>query len=337
MVRILRFLVQRMLFLIPIGIGIVTLTFLLGNVIPSNPVRAAVGPQASEETIAKIKHEFGLDKPLPEQYLTFWERLLHGDLGKSLLTRRSVSEDLSRRVPASVELAIVSMIVGVVPGIILGVVSAVRRDRFLDYFSRFLAVVGVSSPQFWTGLVLQLIVASILALLPITGRIGSGLAPTRITGLYLVDSLLTGDFEAFVSSVKHIILPAVTLSLPLWAIVARLTRSGMLDVLQRDYVMNARVAAGLPEQLVVYKYTLKNALIGTTSQIGLNFGSLLSGAVIVETIFDWPGLGLYVVHGAINQDLRPIMATTLLVSVIYVVVNAFTDLVYTFLDPRIKV
>lgn len=335
--RTLRFLARRMLFVIPIGIGIVSLTFVLVNIVPADPVRVAVGPKASQETVEKVRAQFGLDKPLPHQYFTYFARLLEGDLGQSLLTRRPVAEDLRRKIPATAELALAATLMSVPVGVTLGIVSAVRRGRLADQLSRVIAIGGVSSPDFLTGLLLQLIAGGALGLLPVTGRIAGGVELTQITGLYLVDSVLTSNSAAFVSSFKHIILPAVTLAIPFMAVVARLTRSGMLGVLSRDYILNARVAAGLPERLVVYKYALKNALIATTSQIGLTFGWLLGGAVIVENVFDWPGLGLYVVSAALNQDLRPIMGTTLVAGVIYVTANTVTDLVYGFLDPRITV
>lgn len=335
--RVLRFLARRMLFLFPIGIGIVTITFVLGNIIPTDPVRVAVGPRASKETVERITAQFGLDKSLPEQYVAYWQRLLAGDMGQSLITRRPVTEDLRRRIPATTELGIAAILIGVSSGIVLGVVSAVQRGRLPDQISRVIAIGGVSSPDFFTGLLLQLIVAGGFGLLPIAGRIGYDVELTNITGFFFLDSILTGNWTALVSAIKHIILPAITLGIPLSAVVARLTRSGMLDVLNKDYILNARVAAGLPERLVVYKYALKNALVATTSQIGLMIGWLLGGAVIVETVFDWPGLGLYAVEAALNDDLRPIMGTTLVAGIVYVLVNAVTDLIYTYLDPRISV
>ncbi len=335
--RVLRFLTLRLLAMIPIGLGILTLTFILGNVIPADPVRAAAGPQASEETVQKIRSDFGLDRPLHIQYFTYLERLLHGDMGKSLVTRRPVREDLTTKVPASIELAAMATLLGVVPGIVLGVLSAVLKGRLIDHLSRLLAITGVSSPDFWTALVLQLVFGRLLGLFPITGRIDPNLAPIRVTGFNVVDSLLAGSLPGLISSLRHMMLPAVTLSLPMLAVVTRLTRSGMLDVLSRDFILNARVAAGLPERLVIFKFALKNALLAPTAQVGLSIAYLMGGAVIVETIFDWPGMGLYVVHAAIHNDLRPVMATTLVASMIYILFNAITDLVYTFLDPRIRV
>jgi peptide/nickel transport system permease protein len=323
--------------LIPVAIGIVTITFALGNLIPTDPIRVAVGPRASQETVEKVRAQFGLDKPLPQQYVIYWQRLLAGDMGTSVVTRRPVTEDLKRRIPATLELAVAATLMGVTSGIILGVVSAVHKGRLPDQVSRVVAIGGVSSPDFFTGMLLQLILASGLGLLPITGRIDPGIELTKITGLYLVDSVLTGNWVALVSAAKHILLPAATLALPFSAMVARLTSSGMLDVLNKDYILNARVAAGLPERLVVYKYAVKNALVGTTSQIALNIGWLLGGAVIVEKVFDWQGLGLFVVQAALNDDLRPIMATTLVAGVTYVIINAVADLTYTFLDPRISI
>jgi peptide/nickel transport system permease protein len=335
--RILRFLIKRLFQLVPVVIGLVTITFLLMNVIPSNPVRLAVGPQATMETEERVRQEFGLDRPIWEQYTNYLGRLLRGDLGNSLMTRRPVREDIERRLPATIELAIVSMVLGVSIGIVLGVASAIRRDQLIDHISRLLAISGVSMPSFWLGLLVQLLLGSALSLFPITGRIGFDvLSPSKITGLFLVDSLLVGDFSAFASSFRHMFLPAFTLCVPVLALTTRLTRSGMLEVLNQDYITNARAAAGLPERIVIYKYALKNGLMATISQIGLSFGALLSGSVLVETVFDWPGLGLYIVTASINQDIQPIVGSTIVVGIIFVLVNILTDITYSFFDPRIE-
>ena len=336
--RILRFLIKRLLYLIPIMIGLITITFFLMNVIPSNPVRLAIGPQASMETEERVRRDFGLDRPIWVQYALYYERMLRGDLGRSLVTRRPVVDDLQRRIPASVELAIAGMIIGVAGGLVLGVLSAVHRDKLIDHASRVAAISGVSIPAFFLSLLAQLILGSALSLFPITGRISFEVdPPSAITGLYLLDSLLTGNLAAFRSAAHHLLLPAFTLSIPILALTARLTRSGMLDVLGQDYVMNARAAAGLPERIAIYKYALKNALIATVSQIGLGFGALLNGSVLVETVFDWPGLGLYTVTAAINQDIQPIVGATIVTGFMFVVINILTDLTYRILDPRIEV
>ena len=336
--RIVRFLIKRLLYLIPIMIGLITITFVLMNVIPSNPVRLAIGPQASMETEARVRRQFGLDRPIWEQYVLYYERMLRGDLGRSLVTRRPVVDDLQRRIPASVELAIAGMFIGVALGLALGVLSAVHRDKLIDHASRVAAISGVSIPAFFLSLLAQLILGSALALFPITGRISFEVdPPTAVTGLYLLDSLLTGNLDALRSAAHHLILPAFTLSIPILALTARLTRSGMLDVLSQDYVMNARAAAGLPERIAIYKYALKNALIATVSQIGLGFGALLNGSVLVETVFDWPGLGLYTVTAAINQDIQPIVGATIVTGFMFVIINILTDLTYRILDPRIEV
>ena len=336
--RILRFLIKRLLYLIPIMIGLITITFFLMNVIPSNPVRLAIGPQASMETEERVRRDFGLDRPIWVQYALYYERMLRGDLGRSLVTRRPVVDDLQRRIPASVELAIAGMIIGVAGGLVLGVLSAVHRDKLIDHASRIAAISGVSIPAFFLSLLAQLILGSALSLFPITGRISFEVdPPSAITGLYLLDSLLTGNLDALRSAAHHLLLPAFTLSIPILALTARLTRSGMLDVLGQDYVMNARAAAGLPERIAIYKYALKNALIATVSQIGLGFGALLNGSVLVETVFDWPGLGLYTVTAAINQDIQPIVGATIVTGFMFVVINILTDLTYRILDPRIEV
>jgi peptide/nickel transport system permease protein len=318
-------------------LGLVTVSFFLVRIVPADPVRAAIGPLASQSTYEHVQHQFGYDLPLWKQYVTYLSQLIQGDLGTSLTTKRSVTADILSRWPASAELAIAAAAIAISGGIILGVVSARRRGSVVDACAQLGSVAGVSIPTFWLGLLLQLLFGSILVLLPISGRIdGDLLPPHHYTGFYIIDSILSGDWAALKSCLLHLILPAVTLAIPMLAVVARMTRAGMLEVLNQDFTQNARAAGGLPEFIVANKYALKNSLVGAVSQIGLSIGAMLGGAVLVETVFDWPGLGQYMVQAANNQDLQPIVGTTIVVGLSFVLVNIVTDIVYRWLDPRIE-
>lgn len=334
---VLRFIGKRIVLIAPILVGLVTLTFVLSHVIPGDPARLAAGEQAGPESVERIRKEFGLDRPLWEQYARYLAGLGRGDLGRSIVTHRPVAEDIAVRLPASIELALVATTAAVTLGIASGVVSAVRQNSPVDHAVRIFAISTVSLPRFWLGLMLQLVFAGMLGVLPISGRIARDLVPPpTVTGLYLIDGLLAGDLQAFWSSLVHLLMPAVALSAYMIGIAQRLTRASMLEVLQRDYVLNARVAAGLPDHLVYYKYALKSALLPTTSQLGLNFGAVLGGSLLVESVFDWPGLGTYITRAALEQDFQPIVGGAIVAGVIFVLVNLFTDILYAVLDPRIR-
>jgi peptide/nickel transport system permease protein len=318
-------------------LGLVTLTFILSHVIPGDPARLAAGEQASQQTVDRVRHDFGLDRPLWEQYLRYLRGLARGDLGRSITTDRPVLEDIAKRLPASVELALVATLVAVSVGVASGVISAVKQDTKIDHTIRVFAISTVSLPRFWLALMLQLVFAGMLAVLPISGRLDSSLVPPpTITGLYLVDSLLDLNLAVFWSSVTHLLMPAVALAAYMIGVAQRLTRTSMIDVLQRDYIMNARAAAGLPSHLVYFKYALKCALVPTISQLGLNFGAVLGGSLLVETVFDWPGLGTYITRAALEQDFQPIIGGAIVTGLIFVIVNLLTDLLYAMLDPRIR-
>ena len=333
--RLLRFVVRRLLFLIPLLIGLVTIVFLLSHVIPGDPVALAAGEAAPPETIERLRKDFGLDQPLWVQYTRFWVNLAQGDLGQSLLTRRPVKEDIFRFLPATLELAIVTLVFAAIIGIVSGLVSAVNKGGLIDHLLRIGSISGVSIPTFWLALLLQL-VASASGLLPIYGRLDIFMDPPKtITGLYLVDSILIGDWNLFVNSAKYIILPALSLSYAIIGLTQRLTRANMLEVLTQDYILNAYASAGLPDRIVNFKYALKNSLIPVISQLALNFGFLLSGSLLVETVYNWPGLGLYIVNAANFNDYQPILGGVLLTGIIIFAVNLLADILYTYLDPRI--
>lgn len=331
-----RFVVRRTLAVIPVLFGIITVSFVISRMIPGNPAAVAAGPSASQQVIDHIKHEYGLDEPWIVQYLHFWRGLLHGDLGRSIVTGRSVSSDLASYFPATLELTLFALFLGSVLGIVLGVLAARYSHSWMDRFLQLFAMACIGVPVFWLALMLQ-IVASKSNELPVTGRLGPFTQPPpHVTGLFTIDALIAGQFGVFWQAVEHLVLPSICLAAVLTGIVMRVTRANMLDVLSRDYIVNARVAAGLPARLVLYKYALKNALIPVVSTIGLNFGYLLSGSILVETVFNWAGIGLYTTTAATSQDFQPILAGVLVAGAAYVLINLLTDLSYGLIDPRVR-
>jgi ABC-type dipeptide/oligopeptide/nickel transport system permease component len=288
--------------LLAISIGV----FLILHLIPGDPARSAAGPDASEEDIDLIRKSYGLDKPLPFQYWIYLKKLVRGDLGRSFRTRRPVTQEIRRRLPATAELSACAMLIAVVLGIPIGIISSLRPKTLLDNIVTFLAVFGISMPIFFLGLILMILFSAILMWLPPTGR--GGLA--------------------------RLILPSFTLGLPYVATIARLTRSNMLDVISEDYIRTAR-SKGLNERIVVYKHALTNALIPVVTILGLYFGRMLGGAVITETVFAWPGLGRYMIDAIIMRDIYVVQGTILVFAIAVVVVNLIVDLLYGLLDPRI--
>jgi len=336
---ILKYIFKRLLLLVLVVLIVVTVTFVLSHVIPGDPARLYAGPHARFEQIEKARTELGLDKPLWEQYAIYWIRLFSGDLGMSIHTRRPVTQDLMDYFPATVELTTVSMTLTVIIGILLGIVSALHKDEAPDHASRLYALTGVAMPVFWLGILAQLFIGYTLGLLPISGRVDAMIEliyPTkRITGLLLVDSLTTGNIPAFLSALSHIILPTLTLSFATLAVVSRMMRALMLEVLDQDYIRTAK-SLGLPDRLVVYKYALRNALIPVVTVIGLAFGYSLGGAFLVETVFDWPGLGRYTTDSIVTLDYPAILGVVILTSMVYVLVNLVVDVLYAYLNPKIR-
>ncbi len=317
-------------------IGLSIVTFLISHTVPGDPIRLAAGPQATAEQIHKLEEEFGLHKPLPVQYLNYMRGVLGGDLGTSMMNRHPVAMDLRRFFPATFELVLVSTILGVVIGVPLAMAAAVFRDRWPDQISRILALSSISLPVFWLGMVLQLILGMTWHLLPISGRFDPRVPfPPNVTGMLLVDSLLAADPEKFRIALKHIFLPAFCQALIGIALITRLLRSDILEVMQRDFVTMAR-ASGLPERVILFKYVLKNALIATVAMLGFLFGWQLSGSVMIETVFDWPGIGLYAVKSAMTLDFQPIMGIALFVGLLFTLVNLLVDISYGVIDPRIR-
>jgi peptide/nickel transport system permease protein len=330
------FVLRRLALILPVILGLTLLTFTLSHVVPGDPALLAAGPQATPDMVEQVRREFGFDAPLPVQYLNYLKGLVSGNWGRSVLSRRPVLSDLAVYWPATLELVLAAMTIAVVSGIPLGVISAVRHDRWPDHLSRAYSLLGVSMPAFVLAIVLQWFIALRTGMLPLGGRIASEVAPPdHITGLYIVDSIATLNFEALKSSLVHIVLPALTLSMAPVAIITRMTRSSMLDVLSQDYIRTSR-AKGLAERNVIVRHALRNAFMPTLTMIGLSLGWLMGGSLLVESIFDWPGIGLYAVKSALSLDFMPIMGITFLYGVVFSLINLGVDVLYAFVDPRVR-
>jgi peptide/nickel transport system permease protein len=317
-------------------IGVSIITFSLSHIVPGDPAVVALGDHATNEQIDAFREKHGLNKPVPEQYWIYITNLLQGDLGISLRTRRPVAADLREFFPATFELSLTALLLSILIGIPAGVVSATARNRLPDHVVRLLSLIGGSVPIFWLGLILIGFFYGRLGWLPGGGRIDNFIpGPPEVTGLFTVDSVLAGDYEAFWSSVQHLFLPALALGYFSTAIIARMMRSSMLEVLNQVYVLAAR-AKGLRQGKVVWRHAARNALIPTVTTIGVTFGSLLSGAVLTETIFSWPGLGRYATFSATSLDFPAVMGVTLLAALVYTLMNLIVDVSYQWLDPRIR-
>lgn len=330
--------IRRLLLMIPMLIGITLLLFVVTHIVPVDPLavilteKSMEDPEAVQAAIAK----WGLDKPLPEQYLVYLNNLLHGDLGISFKTKNPVTLDLKTFLPATIELAIGSFIFAIVLGLPLGIISAVRSGSLVDHFTRVFSLLGASMPPFWSGLLMLYVFYYLLEWAPGPGRIDSRLGtPDKVTGLFVVDSLVTNNMDAFWSSLSHLILPSIILGWFTLALIARITRSSILEVLSQDYIRTAR-AKGQIERLVITRHALRNGLIPLVTLMGLAFAGLMSGAIMTETIFSWPGIGRYAVDAATSLDYPAISGVTLLIAVIYMFVNLFVDILYSILDPRIR-
>lgn len=327
---------RRLLWLLPVLLGVSLLTFLISSAVPGDPARIMVGSFATEEVVAKAREELGLNLPLHQQYLRYLSRVVKGDFGTSLTSRRAVVTDLVDYLPATIELAMAGLVIAVLIGIPLGVISAYKRDRMPDHIGRFLALFGVAMPTFWLGLMLLVVFYLWLDWLPGVGRIDGHIPlPASITGLYLIDSLLAGNWGAFVSALRHLILPAFCESVVIMGILARMTRSSMLEVLRQDYIKTAR-AKGVMERVVLFRHALKNAMLPIITVIGMIFGHLIGGSVLVEYVFSWPGIGQYAVRAISYLDFPAIMGVTILAAATFVTVNLLVDLAYFWIDPRIK-
>jgi len=333
------YVVRRLGLALIVMFGVSVLTFLLTVIVPSNPAMRWVGPHAKLEQIEKAKIELGLDKPVHIRYFKYVANFLRGDWGVSIRTHQPVLRDIATYLPASLELIIFGMVLGFAVGIPLGIISAVRDGTMVDHGSRVFSIIGVALPTFWLGMILQLVFFKQLGLFPLAGRVAMMTRFTapieHITGFYLFDSLITGNFTAFGSALSHIVLPGITLAAYPLGLSARMTRATMLEVLSEDYIRTAR-ACGLHEVRVLTVYALRNA-IGPVFTVGaLTFAYSLVGTFLIESVFTWPGLGQYGSRAIISVDYPAIMGVTILIAFTYVVLNLLVDLTQAFLDPRVR-
>ncbi len=331
-----RYIGRRLLSLLPVLLGITLLVFIFLHLIPGDPATILLGERATPEQVAALRERLGLDEPLPLQYLAFLGQLLRFDLGKSIISSIPIAQDIQVRWPATFELSLSAMVVAVGLGIPAGVFAAVRKNSWLDNLATIGSLLGVSMPVYWLGLLLIYLFAVNLNWLPPSGRLSvdAGLGFEPITGFYLLDALLQGNLRAFQDALAHLILPAIAVGTIPLAIIARITRSAMLEVLSQDYIRTAR-AKGVLERWVIFKHALKNALLPVITIIGLEFGTLLGGAILTETIFSWPGIGSWIYEGILARDYPVVQGGVIVVAVTFVIVNLLVDLSYAFLDPRI--
>jgi peptide/nickel transport system permease protein len=333
--RVTEFVIRRLLLMLLVLFGITVITFVISHVVPTDPLAAYVGPQTPPAQVEKIRHEFGLDQPLPTQFVVYVGNLLHADLGTSIHDNRPVTSDLITYFPATFELAMGAMVIAIALGIPIGVVAAINKDRVIDHMTRALALTGVSLPVFFLALLLLAVFYVKLGVLPGPGELGPyTIPPPRVTGMTVVDALIAGDPGAVGDALSHLFLPAFVLGFATTGIIVRMTRSSMLEVLQQDFIRTAR-AKGVGGFGVIGVHALRNAMIPTVTIIGLAFGSLLSGAVLTETIFSWPGLGRYATDAVVTLDVPAILGVTIVAAFVYSVVNLVVDIAYALLDPRI--
>ncbi len=329
------YVVRRILGLIPVLLGISLLIFGITRAVPGDPATILLGQRATEEARERLRQDLGLDQPLPVQYVSFVSRALQGDLGRSIYSRIPVRESLLLRFPATLELALTAMLFSLLVGIPAGILAALRRGSLIDTGIMFVALAGVSFPVFWLAIIFIYIFAVNLGVLPPSGRLSQSLSFQPVTGLYVLDGLLRGRPEVSWNALRHLVLPALALSTIPTAIVVRMTRSAMLEVLSQDYIRTAS-AKGLARFRVVNKHALRNALLPVVTVVGLSFGSLLSGAILTETVFSWPGVGRWIYDAISARDYPIIQGGIIFVAFIFVIVNLLVDLSYALIDPRIQ-
>lgn len=333
-----KFIVRRLLLLIPLLLGITLVAFIISQTVPSDPVNAALGQNAvaHPEIVAAFRARWGLDQPPHIQYLTYLANLVQGDLGTSIATHNPVTEDLGRYMPATVELATSAIILAIGIGVPFGIISAIRRNTWLDQVSRVISLIGVSAPVFWLALLALFVFYSRLRWLPGPGRLDIGVdPPVAVTGWYTIDALWWGDFGLFFNALSHLVLPSIVLAAFSMGLITRITRSAMLDVIGQDYIRTAR-SKGLGERAITLRHTLPNAMIPTVTVLGLSYGNLLTGAVLTETIFSWPGIGQYAYQASVRLDFPAIMGVTMIIALVFILVNLVVDVLYIFLDPRLR-
>jgi len=332
----LAYIIRRIFILIPTLLGVSILVFLMLHITPGDPAELLLGERATEETLVELREHLGLNEPFYVQYGMFLKRLMKGDLGETIWTRQKVWTEVKERFPATIELTLAAMCIACFFGIIFGIISATKQYSIFDYVSMIGALAGVSMPIFWLGLIFMLIFSLNLGWLPISGRLSVDIDLEIITNFYILDAVLTRNWAALKDAVWHIIMPAVTLSTIPMAIVARMTRSAMLEVLRQDYIKTAK-AKGLSNFTVIFKHGLRNALIPVVTTVGLQFGVALGGAILTETIFAWPGVGKWMYDAVMQRDYMVIQGGTLFIAAVFVVINLCVDVLYAVINPRISV
>jgi len=332
---VVKYTIGRLYQLLPVLFGVSIIVFAIIHLIPGDPAQVILGEQASAEAIEKFKTEVGLDLPLYQQYFNFVLQIIQGDLGTSLLSGKPIIQEIVPYLAATAELTFVAMIFAIVVGVNVGIIAAWRRNSIFDFIPMLVALIGVSMPIFWFGLLEQWLFGLKLEWLPVIGRTDTRMPIEPITHFYLIDSLLHGNMAQFWQTVRHLILPAIALGTVPMAYIARITRSSLLDVLKLDYVRTAR-AKGIHEFFVLYKHALKNSLAPIVTIIGLEVGKLLGGAVLTETIFGWPGVGSYIFNAIGFRDYTVIQSGILILAFTFIMVNLIVDLLYKFIDPRIQ-
>ncbi len=333
------FVMRRLVALVLLLLGITLVAFVLTEIVPSNAAATALGEQAAGDpaAVAAFKEHYGLDKPLPARYAIYLGHVLQGDLGQSSLTHNAVSHDLGEFIPATAELALFSILIASVVGVAFGVLAALRRNKPTDHTLRVTSLAGISMPTFWIALVVLYVGFYRLGWFPGAERLNPGtVPPPSVTGLYTVDALLDGNVSLFGEALHHLVLPALVLAAFNVSLLTRFTRSAVLEVIGNDYVRAAR-AKGLPERVVVVRYVLRAALPSVVTVLGLVFANVLTGAVLIEKIFSWPGVGQYAYQAAVNLDVPAIAGVSLFVAFVYVTVNFIVDILYGIIDPRIRV
>ncbi|NLE50103.1 MAG: ABC transporter permease [Chloroflexi bacterium] len=330
-----KYLARRIIESIPVIIGVSILVFMLLHLIPGDPASAMLGERATPENVEALRERLGLNKPLYEQYLLWVGRMLQGDLGHTVRGNIPVADEIGARFPATIELSLAALFVATVVGVPLGIISGIKRNSIIDTLTMFGALFGVSIPIFVLGLLLIFLIGVEWGWLPFVGRLTSGAGIERRTGMHVIDSLLSGNFAGFKDAVEHLILPTITLATVSLAIIARITRSAMLEVLNQDYIRTAR-AKGLKARHVVMTHAFRNALLPIVTIIGLSLGRLLSGAVLTETIFSWPGVGKWLFDSIIARDYPIVQSMTLIIALVFIVVNLAVDMLYAVIDPRIR-
>ncbi len=331
-----RYLARRGFLALFVIFGVTLITFVISHVVPADPVVAYLGDHAPPDLVVKVRAQLGLDRPLPEQYVIYLGGLIHGQLGVSIMDQRPVSTDIAEYLPATIELSTFAMLFAILIGIPTGVVSALHKDRWPDQFSRIFALGGVTLPVFYVALLLLGVFYFALGILPGPGQLSTYTAPPpRITGMVAVDAALAGDWWAFGDALRHLVLPSFVLGYASAGLITRMSRSSLLEVMRQDYVRTAR-AKGVRERRVVIRHALRNALLPTVTVIGLTYGSLLSGAVLTETIFSWPGIGRYATNSVTSVDVPAVLGVTLVIAIIYSLANLVVDVLYAYLDPQIR-